>query len=72
MKTVVTQDVGQHGLHLQHSELLAYAVPGAGAEGDIGIGMSLCYPLRQEVVRVKLLRVGELIRVPMDVIDGYC
>jgi len=68
----VTQDVGQHCLHLQHSELLAYAVPGTSAEGDVGIGVSLCYPLRQEVVRVKLFRVGELIRVAMDVIDVHC
>ena len=67
----MTQDVGQHRLHLQHSELLSYAVPGTGAEGDVGVGVSLCYPLWQEVVRVKFLRVGELIRVPMDVNDGY-
>jgi len=66
------QDVGQHRLHLQHSELLAYAVPGTCAEGDVGVGLSLCYPLWQEVVRVKLLTVGEVIRVPMDVIDLHC
>jgi hypothetical protein len=28
--------------------------------------VSLCDPLRQEVVRVELLGVGELIRVPME------
>ena len=61
----MTQYVGQHRLFLQEGELLSYAVPRAGAEGDVGVGMSLCYPLWQEVVRVELLRVGELIRVPM-------
>jgi hypothetical protein len=68
---VVTQHVGQHCLHLQHSELLAYAVPGTGAERDVGVGVSPCYPLWQEVVRVELLRVGKLNRVPMDAVDIY-
>jgi len=62
----VTQHVGQHCLLLKHSKLLAYAVPGTGTEGDVGIGVSLCYPLWQEVVRVELLRVGELSRVAME------
>ena len=72
METVVTQHARQHRLHLQHSKLLAYAVPRAGTEGDEGIGVPLCYPLWQEVIRVELLRVGELSRVLMDVIDGQC
>jgi len=67
----VTQDVGQHCLLLQQSELLTYAVPGTSAEGDVSIEMSLHYPLWQEVGKVELLRVGELIRVLMDVIDEY-
>ena len=71
-RTIVKQHVGQHCLHLQHSKLLAYAVSGTSAEVDVGIGVSLCYPLWQEVVRVKLLTVGEVIRVPMDVIDLHC
>jgi hypothetical protein len=68
---VVTQDVGQHGLHLQHCELLAYAIPGTSAEGDVGVWVSVCCPLWQEVVRVELLRVWEMNRVPMDAVDIY-
>ena len=72
--SVMTQHVGQHRLHLQHSELLSNAVPGTGAEGDVGIRVSLCYPLWQEVVRVELLRVWELGRISMDSADvhGHC
>ena len=65
----MTQHVGQHCLQLQHSELLSNAVPRTGAEGDVGIGVSLCYPLWQEVVRVKLLGVWELDRISMDSVD---
>jgi hypothetical protein len=68
----VTQDAGQHSLHLQHSELLSYAVPRAGAEGDLGVGVPLCCTLWQEVVRVDLLRVRELIRVPMVQVNMDC
>jgi hypothetical protein len=60
------QYIGQDCLLLQQGELLTYAVPGTRAEGDVGVGVSFHYSLRQEVVRVKLLWVGELIRVPMD------
>ena len=31
--------------------------------------MPLCYPLRQEAVRVELLSVGELNRVPKDAVQ---
>jgi hypothetical protein len=68
---IVTQDAGQHRLLLQQSELLTYAVPGTSAEGDVGIGVSLFYPLWQEVVRVELFGVGELISVPMDAVDMH-
>jgi hypothetical protein len=68
---VVTWDAGQHSLLLQQSVFLTYAVPGTSIEGDEGVGVSLCYSLWQEVVRIKLLRVGEVISVPTDVIDEY-
>jgi len=65
----VPQHVRQDRLQLQHSELLSNAVPGTGAEGDVCVRVSLCCPLWQEVVRVELLRVWELDRVPMDVVN---
>jgi len=68
---VVPQHVRQDRLHLQHSELLSNAVPRTGAEGDVGVWMSVCCPLWQEVVRVELLGIWELDRVPMDSVDVH-
>ena len=57
---VVTQHAWQHSLHLQHGELLSYTVPGTGAEGDVSVGVSLCYPFWQEIFRVKFFKGWEI------------
>lgn len=45
---------------------LTDTVPGAGAEGDVGVAVSPDGVLGQEAFRVEHLRVGELLRVVVE------
>jgi hypothetical protein len=69
MDLEASKDARQHRFLLQQSKLLTYAVPGTGTEGDVGIGVSLCYPLWQEVVWVKVFRVRVLVRITVHIED---
>ena len=66
---VVAQYIREDSLLFRQGKLLSYAVPGSCTEGRVGIRVSLDDPLLQEVVRVKVLRVGELFMVAMQVVD---